>query len=367
MIQNNGPTDNSQNAWKNKSNLIPLLIAISILIGLICFFFFEYERDNQYLSMDGRDSKGKEVSGPQPQDLDLSSNANANSSATIERLSTDVPSAKEMEPQKDNSSSGQVVVNVINNNGNNNKVGETGTLPQEDPEENEKEERLSRLYNPEDPNPVYSWKEEEKVKAPVRYHQAVLEYLNAQEAKIKTSRNSVGVTMRIWEKELDDLRLKVKGNEAALRNAAKVYREAKVKNEWPVSFAYQTFQEEAFSLEILDLSQKYQRSKNEEVRIENGYNMLVDSIRKYDKELELFSEQIRRFSKNLELIRSAGLTEKSLESIKEMDTAFAESEEALSTIMRDFGNDLFPSIANDKYEAELNLDEILEKYAPVNK
>ena len=95
--------------------------------------------------------------------------------------------------------------------------------------------------------------------------------------------------------------------------------------------------------------------------------MLVDSIRKYDKELELFSEQIRRFSKNLELIRSAGLTEKSLESIKEMDTAFAESEEALSTIMRDFGNDLFPSIANDKYEAELNLDEILEKYAPVNK
>ena len=89
-----------------------------------------------------------------------------------------------------------------------------------------------------------------------------------------------------------------------LKKAAALYREADANDDWPVSFAYRSYKKEEFVLKLTELAQTYQTSGNDKIRIQQGYEMLRDSLRKHDKELEMLSNQINRFANNLELIRS---------------------------------------------------------------
>ena len=339
-----------------------ILVLIIVIIAIV--FILGYSKTTKTWSWGQTQSNAKQIGE------NVTAGVDTTGSGTIPPPSVSDGS----EPQKSTNATNAtnaMSINVNVNSGNTGAVNADQAQPaspqQKGAEEEEaaKKDDLERKYDPSNPNPIYSWKESDKVSAPVRYHQEVLEYLNKQKSKIETARNSVGVTVRTWESKLKAAESKAKGDEAVLKKAAALYREADANNDWPVSFAYRSYKKDEFVLKLTELAQTYQTSGNDKIRIQQGYEMLRDSLRKHDKELEMLSNQINRFANNLELIRSGKLTANTIDKINELETAFHESETALDKIMQDAQKTVLIESTLEQTEAEIKLEDILNRYAPL--
>lgn len=230
-----------------------------------------------------------------------------------------------------------------------------------------KKEKLTIAHDPKNPNPMLAWSDEDKVKAPVRYYTAVLDYLKQQRYNVQRDRFTIGKQSKIFENKLKAAKDEVVGNLAMLRKAVKIAIDAEKTNAWPVNFAYRSYSRDEFKLKICELKKQYMVSRIRAVRMENFSQAMKDRLRLHDQQLERFENDIAVISDNIEMIRSGKLTDITKDRIRQLDEALAENRHNLDETMRQAEKDVNRPVVLEQAEAEGSYEDILKEYAPGRK
>lgn len=230
----------------------------------------------------------------------------------------------------------------------------------EEEEKKKKEENLEIAYKPGDPNPLYSWTTEQKVNAPVKYHAAVIGYLEGQMKKITRERFSIGVTSKNFESELKSARKNERGCRAVLKKAINAHLKAEKDNEWPVYFAFREYRKEDFKIKVDDLIKKYRAAKRNVQRIRSANDTLQKRLRLHNQQFDHFEQCLEEYKQNLELIRSGKITESTLATIKKLDKAMNESLAFKDETLRKAEDTVFKPYVADEADAEANAEENYE-------
>lgn len=284
---------------------------------------------------------------PQQQQREGGINININSSAAIEnsKKSPEEIQSEEVKKQEEL------------------KKKEEELKKKQEEEKKKKEENLEIAYKPGDPNPLYSWTTEQKVNAPVKYHAAVIGYLEGQMKKITRERFSIGVTAKNFESKLKTAQRNERGCLAVLKQAAKAFQKARKDNDWPVYFAYKEYSMAELTLKLHDLKRKYTVAKQNVKRVTAANDMLQQRLRLHNQQFDKFEQSLEEYKQNLELIRSGKITESTLETIKQLDKAMNESLAFKDETMRQAEKTVFQPYTEDTSNAEDSLESILKEFS----
>ena len=246
-------------------------------------------------------------------------------------------------------------------------AGEESSAEEEKAPDPAKKENLAAKYDPNSPNPMLSWTDDEKVKAPVKYYTVVLEYLKKQQEKVQRDRFTLGKQSKIFEQKLKEAKRDVAGNKAMLEKAARIAIEADENDGYPVTFAYSTYDQSEFRLKVSELQREYLKSKDRAAQMQRSSDAMKHVLRVHNKRLEKLESDIRIFAERIELSRAKGLTNLTKESMKKLDEAMRESDQEFENNMRDLEKEVYKDVNLETSEAEMNYADILKKYGPKKK
>ena len=337
----------SNNGNTNTILLIILILVLLFIAGIITWGpkapkevvdHFPSNSSQENSSVQDNANAQKEQNGQSAQNASGSDNLNDLKQGTIINITTNAAIDNSKEISKDSKAS-------------------------DNTDNEEKKEDLSPKYDPNNPNPVYSWTLEEKTNAPVKYHSALIAYLEKQKNKIEQDRFSIGVTCKKFEKELEKAEKSLKGSLAMLKEAAKISIDADKRNLSEVYFAYKTYKREDWRMKVRDLNKKREYAERNVNHLRAANDMMQNRLREHNKDFEMFERQLNECKQSLELIRSGKVTEISKNIIKNLDAAMAESTTNLEETFRVAEENILKPYVEDKTDADINYDDIITKYA----
>ena len=248
-----------------------------------------------------------------------------------------------------------VNIHLMNPNGNEDK-------PAAKPDKPSAPENLQDRFDPKSPDPTRSWSNAAKVKAPVNYMTAVLQYLGKKQNEVKTIRFDIGVTCQEWESKYREAEKNTRASLAILQEAVQVYKQAEKTKSWPVDYAYRTYTKQELELKLNELEKRYLAALAEQNRIRNGLARLRDTLRKQDNTMEELSLRIKTYSDNLELVRSGKLTGNVEDFLKSLERSVASQEQLLRESQQQAEKEIFAAAVHERHEAAGNLPDILRRY-----
>lgn len=229
-------------------------------------------------------------------------------------------------------------------------------------EKKKKEENLDINYKPNDPNPFYSWRRNEKVNAPVKYQMEVLKYLEVKKKEVEVNRFSIGVFTKEREAEYKKAQQDAKNSHALARKATDFFKNTK-KDAWPVYFGYTKYDEEEFIAKLNELDTAATNAEEEEKEMKMRYDMAKHVLSVQNGQLDMFEKQIKTIKRNLELQRAGKITESTEANIEQLEKAMAESTAQMEESMRKAEQKFLKPYVGKQDEAKKNLEKILKKYA----